>query len=225
MFAGIIKGTGRIAAVEEKGGDRRLTVDLGSTDLGVLEVGASVAVSGVCLTALAPVPDRAGGRLFVADVSRETLAVTTLQDAAVGGRVNLEASLKLGDPVDGHLVYGHVDAVATVREVTEEGRSWRIGIDVPAALGRYIAAKGSVAVDGVSLTVNRVAAASFEVNVIPHTRAVTIIDGYAPGTTVNIEVDMMARYAERLTTGGFGAGDNPGITIETLRQHGFTGDD
>ena len=215
MFAGIIKGRGRITGIEDLGGDTVLTVDLAAADLGPLPVGASVAINGVCLTALDPVAGT-----FRADVSRETLDVTTLGRARVGDEVNVESSLHLGDPVDGHLVYGHVDAIGTIAGIEPEARSRRLRIDIPPALGRYIAAKGSVAVDGVSLTVNRVSASGFEVNVIPHTYDVTIINRYAVGTTVNIEVDMMARYAERLTVR-----DDPAITIDTLRQHGFTGDD
>lgn len=215
MFAGIVRGKGRIAGVEPRGGDCVVSVDLAGLALGPLEAGASVAINGVCLTALEPVSGR-----FRADVSSETLAVTTLGRLRAGDAVNVETSLRLGDPVDGHLVYGHVDAVGTVTGLEPEARSTRLSIEVPAALARYIAAKGSVAVDGVSLTVNRVAGAAFEVNVIPHTREVTIIGGYGVGTTVNIEVDMMARYAERLAGQATQA-----ITIETLRQHGFTGDD
>ena len=215
MFAGIVKGRGRIAALERLGGDLRITVDLAGLDLGLLDAGASVAVNGVCLTALEPVDG-----LLRADVSTETLSVTTLQSATVGDAVNLETSLRLGDPVDGHLVYGHVDAVGSIRSIEPQARSWRIGIAVPTALGRYIAAKGSIAMDGVSLTVNAADPSGFEVNVIPHTRAVTTIEHYLVGTTVNIEVDMMARYAERLV-----AQDAPSITLEKLKQHGFTGDE
>lgn len=215
MFAGIVRGRGRITVVEDAGGDRTVSVSLGALGLGPLPAGASVAINGVCLTALEAVGD-----VFRADVSRETLAVTTLGSLRVGDPVNVETSLRLGDPVDGHLVYGHVDGVGVVTLLEPEARSWRLGIQTPVALGRYIAAKGSVAVDGVSLTVNRTGTAGFEVNVIPHTREVTIIGGYAVGTTVNIEVDMMARYMERLA-----AHESPAITVETLRQHGFTGDD
>ncbi len=215
LFAGIVRGTGKVLAFERRGRDGRLVVDCSGVDLGDAGTGASVAVNGVCLTALAPV-----GPEFAADVSRETLAVTTLGSLAAGDRVNLEPSLRLGEPVDGHLVYGHVDATATVGELASDGRSTRLGIDLESALMRYVATKGSVAIDGVSLTVNRVEPARFEVNVIPHTAEITIVGSYAVGTTVNIEVDMMARYAERLATPG-----GSSLSIDTLREHGFTGND
>ena len=161
-----------------------------------------------------------GRTRFTADVSAATLAVTTLGRLAAGARVNLEPPLKAGDPLDGHIVTGHVDGVGEVVSVEPAGRSTRLVIAVPAALSRYIAAKGSVAVDGVSLTVNAVDGAEFEVNIIPHTQAVTVIGEYARGTAVNIEVDMLARYLERLVR----TDADGGIDLATLRKHGYARD-
>ena len=193
MFSGLVKGIGRVATRTDHGADRRFVLELGSAAAAPLAVGGSIAVNGVCLTAVAT-----AGNTFTADVSAATLAVTTLGRLAAGARVNLEPPLKAGDPLDGHIVTGHVDGVGEVVSVEPAGRSTRLVIAVPAALSRYIAAKGSVAVDGVSLTVNAVDGAEFEVNIIPHTQAVTVIGEYARGTAVNIEVDMLARYLERL---------------------------
>jgi riboflavin synthase len=180
-------------------------------DLGTIAIGDSIAVNGVCLTATA-----LGTARFSADVSAETLACTTLGRLNVKDPVNLEASLRLGQPIAGHLVYGHVDGVGSVADLTPDARSLRLTIQVPTALGRYIAAKGSVTVDGVSLTVNSVDRDRFTVNIIPHTREITVISGYAPGTPVNIEVDMIARYVERLV-----APAGSPLTLDTLKRHGF----
>jgi riboflavin synthase len=180
-----------------------------------LAVGGSIAVNGVCLTAVTTTPTG-----FSADVSAETLAVTTLGRLAPGARVNLEPPLKAGDPLDGHLVTGHVDGVGEVVAVTPAGRSQRIDIAVPSALARYVATKGSVAVDGVSLTVNAVRGAEFTVNIIPHTLAVTVIGEYRRGTAVNIEVDLLARYLERLLAEPSASG----IDREYLRKHGYARD-
>jgi riboflavin synthase len=157
---------------------------------------------------------------FSADVSAETLAATTLGRLRLGARVNLEPPLRAGDPLDGHLVTGHVDGVGEVVAVTPAGRSKRVVIAVPSVLARYVATKGSVAVDGVSLTVNAVRGAEFEVNIIPHTLAQTVIAEYERGTAVNIEVDMLARYLERLLAGPA----EGGIDREYLRKHGYARD-
>jgi riboflavin synthase len=177
-----------------------------------LAVGGSIAVNGVCLTAVAAAPTS-----FTADVSAATLAVTTLGGLGKGSRVNLEPPLKAGDPLDGHIVTGHVDGVGEVVSIDAAGSSKRLVIAVPAALARYIAPKGSVAVDGVSLTVNAAGATDFEVNVIPHTQSVTVIGQYARGTAVNIEVDLLARYLERLVQ----TDARGGIDLAFLRQHGY----
>lgn len=211
MFSGIVRGCGRILETAEQGGDRRLVVGTAGVDLGPLETGASVAVNGVCLTTLDPAAD-----VFSADVSAETLARTTLGLLEAGDPVNLEGSLRLGQTLDGHLVYGHVDGVGRVVELTPEARSVALTIELPPDLCHYVAVKGSIAVDGVSLTVNRVAGNRFSVNIIPHTRESTVISRYAHGSPVNIEVDMIARYLERLQSAG---GD--GISREMLRRHGF----
>jgi riboflavin synthase len=215
VFSGLVKGTGRIARRDDHGGDRRFTVDLGSAGVGPLAIGGSIAVNGVCLTAIAVTTTS-----FTADVSAATLAVTTLRTLAVGDRVNLEPPLKAGEPLDGHIVTGHVDGVGEVVTVEPVGKSTRLVIAVPAELSRYIAAKGSVAVDGVSLTVNAVAGVQFEVNIIPHTQNVTVIGGYARGTAVNIEVDMLARYLERLLR----TEPDTGVDLATLRKHGYARD-
>lgn len=193
MFSGIVKGIGTVLAVDERGGDRRVTIGIAETLIRPPTLGASIAVNGVCLTATAVGSDR-----FEADVSRETLAVTTLGLLEPGARVNLEPSLALGDPLDGHLVSGHVDGIGRIAAIEPAARSLVVAVELPPGLARYVARKGSIAVDGVSLTVNDVAGERFSVNIVPHTRDATIIGGYRPGTPVNIEVDMLARYVERM---------------------------
>lgn len=194
MFTGIVKGVGSILESAQTGSDRRMRIDTHGLDLGALKIGASVAVNGVCLTAV--VSDLGS---FTADVSQMTLAVTTLGSLTPGGHVNIETALSVGDALDGHWVMGHVDGVGTVVDIRSAGRSTIYRVSLPDQLSRYVVPKGSIAVDGVSLTVNAVAGVEFEVNVIPHTRAVTIIGEYAIGVPVNIEVDIVARYLERLT--------------------------
>ena len=197
MFTGIIQSLGRVAAMQARGGDLRLTID--ASDLAArigtqrLAVGESVAVNGVCLTVIDP---EAG--CFSADVSRETLSLTTLADLAVDAPVNLEAALRAGDPLGGHLMSGHVDGVATVLSVSSDARSWRVQVQVPEPLARFLDPKGSIGLDGVSLTVNAVDGASFGVNLIPHTVAVTTFGRLQAGSRLNVEVDQLARYLERL---------------------------
>ena len=215
MFSGLVKGIGRVAQRTDSGGDAQFVIELGSSGVAPLAVGGSIAVNGVCLTAVAVAPSK-----FTADVSAATLAVTTLGRLAAGAGVNLEPPLKAGDPLDGHIVTGHVDGVGEIVSVDTAGSSKRLVVAVPAALARYIAPKGSVAVDGVSLTVNAAGAADFEVNVIPHTQAVTVIGAYARGTAVNIEVDMLARYVERLMQND----SRSGIDLAFLRKHGYARD-
>jgi riboflavin synthase len=211
VFTGIIRGVGTIAARSAVGGDERLTVDIGTVDMPAIEVGDSIAVNGVCLT----VTDAAAAR-FSADVSRATLAVTTLGTLGVGAAVNVEPALRVGDALSGHFVTGHVDGVGQVRALGTTGRSQRLEMALDTSLARYVARKGSIAVDGVSLTVNEVTATGFAVNIVPHTRKVTIISGYRVGTAVNIEVDVIARYLERLAVG------SEGVDLEFLREHGYT---
>ena len=193
MFTGIIQSVGTLARSEERGEDRRLHVETPGLDLSSVRLGDSIAVSGVCLTAVA-LPG--GG--FAADVSNETLACTTLGGLAPGDAVNLEPALTPATPLGGHLVSGHVDGVGEVLTRDDDARSVRMTFRVPDALARYLARKGSVCVDGVSLTVNEVDGASFGVNLVPHTLEQTTLSGFAPGRAVNIEVDLVARYLERL---------------------------
>jgi riboflavin synthase len=191
VFAGIVTAMGRIASAEPRGDGVRLRIeapDLGMEDVGL---GDSIAVQGVCLTVVAR--QESG---FEADVSRATLSVTHGLEA--GREVNLEKSLRLSDRIGGHLVAGHVDGIATVAACDDLGGSHRLAIEVAAGLARYIARKASVTIDGASLTVNEVQGSRFEVNVIPHTRAVTTLRHLRAGSKVNIEVDLLARYVERL---------------------------
>jgi riboflavin synthase len=211
MFTGIIRAKGSIAALERRGGDVRLSVQSDGLPFSSYDVGESIAVNGVCLTA---VELRADG--FDTDVSVETLDVTSLGGLGVGDNVNLEPSLSLGDRLGGHLVSGHVDCLGTVTSRKADARSIRFTVEIPEEFARYVARKGSVTLDGVSLTVNDVSATSFEVNIIPHTADVTIIGNYAVGTNVNVEVDLLARYIERLL-----AKDGEGLSMEFLKEHGY----
>jgi riboflavin synthase len=191
MFTGIITDIGRIAEIEHRG-DLRLTIET-RYDLSQVAMGASIASNGVCLTVI----EKLAGAYRV-DVSAETIAKTTVGDWVVGTPVNLERSLKLGDELGGHLVYGHVDGIVTVLSVTPDGDSHRWRFQAPANLARYIAAKGSVALNGVSLTVNEVEGDVFGVNIIPHTAQETTFGLIGAGARVNLEVDMLARYVARL---------------------------
>ena len=193
MFTGIIQDVGRIASLERRGGDVRLRVEVDRMPLAGVRDGDSIAVSGVCLTVL-DIDERS----FAADVSLETLSVTTLGAAVPGSRVNLEPALRAGDPLGGHLVSGHVDGLAQVASIASDARSVRMVFTGPQALARYVARKGSVAIDGVSLTVNEVDGDAFGVNLIPHTQQVTTLGEFVVGRRVNFEVDQVARYVERL---------------------------
>jgi riboflavin synthase len=193
MFTGIVQHVGRIERTEERGGDLRLVVACGGLDLAHAHIGDSISVQGCCLT----ITDL-DGRTFAADLSRETLALTTLGELRVGSGVNLELALRAGEPLGGHLVSGHVDGVGRIVAISEDARSQRLTVEPPAALMRYIASKGSVAIEGVSLTVNEVDPTSFGVNIIPHTRAVTTLGTLTVSQRVNIEVDQLARYVEQL---------------------------
>ncbi len=195
MFTGIILTTGRITAMSEKGGDLELAVDAAGLDVTRIGIGDSICVQGVCLTAT-----RKQGTQFFADVSRETLTKTTLGKLSVGSRVNLEPSLRAGDQLGGHMVSGHVDAVGALRGMQQDARSWRLDFELPTVLMRFVAAKGSISVNGVSLTVNNVSARRFDVNIIPHTREVTTLGELKISDEVNIEIDVIARYLERLMT-------------------------
>ncbi len=193
MFTGIIQAKGCVEALEPIGGDLRLRLSTGELDMGAVGIGDSIAVNGVCLTA-ALLADNG----FSADVSQETLSLTTLGDLSVGSPVNLEPSLCLSSPLGGHLVSGHIDGTGVVVSLSSDARSTRMMFEVPAGLERYLARKGSVAIDGTSLTINEVAGRQIGVNIVPHTLERTIMSNYAVGTRVNIEVDLVARYLERL---------------------------
>ena len=195
MFTGIVQSVGRVARFEQRGGDVRLSIAANDLGLDDVAIGDSICVSGVCLTAIA-----LDGTTFVADVSVETLSCTTLGALKTGACVNLEKSLRLMDRLGGHLVSGHVDGIGKVASMTPDARSQRWMFELPPALARYVAAKGSVCVDGVSLTVNEVEGNCFGVNLIPHTIEVTTLRDKQVGDSVNIEVDLIARYVERLAT-------------------------
>lgn len=193
MFTGIVQDVGQIVTLERRGGDVRLRIAVDRLSLSTTRAGDSIAVSGVCLTALEI--DTKG---FSADVSNETLSLTTLGTLEVGSRVNLEPALKAGDALGGHLVSGHVDGLGEVLEVRDDARSVRMRFACPPSLAKYFARKGSVAIDGVSLTINDVGPREFSVNLIPHTQEVTTLGEFKPGRRVNLEVDQVARYVERL---------------------------
>lgn len=193
MFTGIIEGTGRVRAIEPRGGDVTIIIDAGDVPLEAVEIGGSIAVNGVCLTATRFEPGA-----FAADVSRETLSLTTLGQCVVGTQVNLEKALRAGQALGGHYVTGHVDGVGRVLSRHDDARSVRVEFEVPTELAHYVARKGSVCVDGVSLTVNGASGAKFDVNLVPHTLEKTILGGYQAGTRVNLEIDIIARYVERM---------------------------
>ena len=194
MFSGIVAAVGRIVSATPQGDGIRLRIDANGLGLDDVAIGDSIAIQGVCHTVVAR-----DGAAFEVDTSRATLEVTAGLES--GREVNLEKSLRLSDRLGGHLVSGHVDGVGRVAEVEELGASARVVIEVPRELARYVARKGSIAVDGVSLTVNSVEGSRFEVNLIPHTRAATTLRLLAPGARVNLEADLLARYAERILTG------------------------
>ena len=198
MFTGIVTDIGEIVSVDpgDKKGDRRFVIAT-KHDMTPIAIGASIACSGCCLTVVEKNKDG-----FAVEVSAESLDKTHLGDWQVGGRLNLELSLKLGDELGGHLVYGHVDGVGRIVSMTPEGGSVRFVFEAPPELARFIASKGSVAIDGISLTVNEVEGNRFGVNIIPHTQAVTTLGQATPGQRVNLEVDMLARYVQRLLEHG-----------------------
>jgi riboflavin synthase len=197
MFTGIVQGVGRIRSVEQRGGDVTLWIETGPVSLEDVQIGGSIAIGGACVTAT-QFEDHA----FSADVSRETLSLTTLGTAVAGTRVNIEKALTAGQALGGHYVTGHVDGIGQVVSRHDDARSIRVEFEVPAELARYVARKGSVCVDGVSLTVNGVHGCRFDVNLIPHTLELTTLAACEPRTAVNIEVDIIARYLERMLEAG-----------------------
>lgn len=219
MFTGIIQAVGTVNAVLESSGDTRVVIDSGSLPMSEVGLGDSIAVNGVCLTVI----ERTSSG-FAADVSAETLTCTTLSAARAGTVVNLELALTPTTRLGGHVVSGHVDGVGTVTSRHADARSWRLVITAPAALAKYIAAKGSICVDGVSLTVNHVSGAAFGVNIVPHTLSHTTLNNYAVGASVNLEVDLIARYLERLMLGERAAESTSGVTLKGLEQAGFIRD-
>lgn len=217
MFTGIIQAIGTIAALEPKGEDARVRVQTGKLDLADVQSGDSIAVNGVCLTAV-DLP----GDGFWADVSGETLSRTTFAGLQKGSRANLEKALTPTTRLGGHLVSGHVDGIGEVVSRQSDGRSERFVIRAPADLARYIAEKGSICVDGISLTVNDVNGAEFELNIVPHTLVETTMSEFKPGTQINLEVDIIARYLERLLLGDKAADkQGDGISLEKLQEYGF----
>lgn len=221
MFTGIIQATGEITELESQGVDARMHIAAGKLDLAHAQIGDSIAVNGVCLTATAFTDSG-----FWVDVSGETLARTTFGEIAVGHKVNLEQSLTPTTRLGGHLVSGHIDGVGAVVSCWDQGRSLRFVVQAPPILAKYIAEKGSICVDGVSLTVNKVNGAYFDLNIVPHTLQETTLGTWVAGSRVNLEVDILARYLERLLLGERAAQHTAppqggGITQGFLVEHGF----
>ena len=216
MFTGIIQAVGSVSSIESRGGDLRLSIDAIGLALDNCDLGDSVAVNGVCLTVV-----DFGNKGFAADVSLETIARTSLGNLKAGSQVNLEKALTLNTMLGGHLVSGHVDGLATVVSMAEDARSIRYSFEVPPSLQHYIAEKGSVAIDGTSLTVNRIEQNKFDVNIVPHTQQQTIFGNYRVNTQVNLEVDIISRYLERLISGRDNSGDNDQQLLKSLQSAGF----
>jgi riboflavin synthase len=216
MFTGIVEAIGRVHAVTDLSGDKRLVVDAGALPLAEVKLGDSIATSGVCLTVT-----KLDGSLFHADVSRETLSLSTLAQATPGTAVNLERAMPANGRFDGHLVSGHIDGQGRIVARREDARSIRLSVWVPQPLRKYTAVKGSICIDGVSLTINALSDDGVELNIVPHTAAQTVIANYRAGTAVNLEVDLIARYLERLTASA--QNGEAGIDEAFLAKHGFTG--
>jgi riboflavin synthase len=219
MFTGIIESTGKVQAMQDMGGDLRLSLNTGKLDMSDVALGDSIAVNGVCLTVIDMTSNS-----FVADVSRETLRLTSLGKLRQGSPVNLEKALTLQTRLGGHMVSGHVDALGKVLDRKDDARSIWFKVQAPAELAKYIVHKGSITVDGTSLTVNAVNGNEFELNIVPHTLQETIMGGYQAGTEVNLEVDIIGRYLERLLLGEKAAEKGikgKGIDMDLLRKAGF----
>ena len=217
MFTGIIEGFGTIASIRPAGQGKRLAIEV-DFDLDQTKIGDSISVSGACLTAV-----KIDGRHFEVDISPETLQMTTFGQAKVGQRVNIERALRLSDRIDGHLVSGHIDGLGVIRQRESIGNAIIVTIDVPETLAKYMISKGSVAVDGISLTINSCDAGSLSVSIIPHTAKLTTIGFKNKGDTVNIETDMLGKYVERFMTARQGEAETPssGIDKEYLLKTGF----
>lgn len=196
MFTGIISAIGDVVELEPRDGDVRLTIRSGNLSLADVQLGDSIACNGACLTAVELTDEG-----FIADVSLETLSLTTIANWQVGSRINLEKAMQATDRFGGHIVSGHVDGIGEVMSLHEDARSWRFRIRAPRDLAKYIAHKGSITVDGTSLTINKIEGSEFELNIVPHTMTHTVMGDYKVGTKVNLEVDLVARYLERLLLG------------------------
>ncbi|WP_262966738.1 riboflavin synthase [Methylobacter psychrophilus] len=218
MFTGIILAVGKIAAIGRRAGACQLKIDTGKLSLTDVALGDSIAVNGVCLTAV-----ELGAHYFCADVSNETLSRSILNTATVGTPVNLELALTPSTRMGGHIVSGHVDGIGKVTEKKADGNSYRFTVKAPDNLAKYIAEKGSICINGISLTVNEVKGAQFSVNIVPYTLKDTTLGSATVGTEVNLEVDLLARYMERLMQGKSAAYDQGGITEELLQKSGFFG--
>jgi len=216
MFTGIILAIGKITQIEQKSGDVRLSIDTGKLSLKEANLGDSIAVNGICLTAV-----ELGDNSFVADVSNETLARTNLKSAATGTAVNLELALTPQTRMGGHIVSGHVDGLATLVEQKPDGRSIRFKFKAPDSLAKYIAEKGSICINGISLTINSVEGAEFSVNIVPHTLKETTLGAINVGDSINLEVDLLARYMERLMKGEAAAECPSRVTENLLKESGF----
>lgn len=223
MFTGIIEAVGSVKRMEARGGDLRLSVSVGKLDMTDVKLGDSIATNGVCLTVI-----ERGADWYIADVSRETVQRSTLADFKTGQALNLEKALTPTTRLGGHLVSGHVDGIGEVVSVTADARSIRYRIKAPDALARYIAEKGSITTDGISLTVNAVDGAIFDLNIVPHTVQETNVGAWAVGVRLNLEVDILARYMERLllgeraaTPGATLATATSGMTLAFLAEHGY----
>lgn len=216
MFTGIILAVGKISQIEQKAGDVRLAIDTGTLSLKGANLGDSIAVNGICLTAV-----ELGENSFVADVSNETLARTNLKSATSGTPVNLELALTPQTRLGGHIVSGHVDGLAELLEQSPDGRSIRFRFKAPDSLAKYIAEKGSICINGISLTINQVEGAEFSVNIVPHTLKETTLAAVSVGDQVNLEVDLLARYMERLMKGEAAADCPARVTENLLKESGF----
>ncbi|MFC0048127.1 riboflavin synthase [Rheinheimera tilapiae] len=216
MFTGIIEATGHIAAIKRSGQDAQLTIQSDTLDFSDVKLGDSIASNGVCLTVTS-----LGSKSFTADVSGETLSRTLFGSYQTGQRINLEKALLPTTRLGGHLVSGHVDGIAIVSKVEKTGQSWQIYLQSPEELGRYIAEKGSVTIDGISLTVNELTANGFRLTIVPHTARETTIQALQAGSKVHLEVDLLARYIERLLQGKQAAAPASHVTMNLLQQSGF----
>ncbi len=213
MFTGIIESLGKIESIEDKGGDVRLWIQTGKMNMADVQLGDSIAMNGVCLTAIELRDDA-----YCADVSGETLSLTSLKQLKAGSTVNLEKALTLQTRLGGHMVSGHVDGLGTVLDRYDDARSVRFIIEAPKSLAKYISVKGSITIDGVSLTVNKLDGCQFELNIVPHTLQETIMGSYQVGSQVNLEVDLIARYLERLMLGDKAAQPNSDMSTEVTRN-------